>query len=275
MKNLNPNNLEIFRELFNWKDISDISEDIIKSLLEILGERKRKNYKLDCSWGYFKKCRILSPENTPLYFFKYVRDHYFPEVLAVHLTKNFFDPELGFQTYMTGIYHKSFWKFTSEIPYLMTNYIQGKDLTHHDVGKFKFTLGRMNYLHEVLCLYDVYDRHFIVQESQKLKRIDFGRAFENMHKKYLGFHDYLNNQDELRFYDEEYQEGYEYEKNLIRKNLTNKRSELAFLIRKIKNLTQDYELVEISPEPFINRLIDHWSRIGFLEDAAITQYEWI
>ncbi|MFO8018618.1 MAG: hypothetical protein R6U96_08285 [Promethearchaeia archaeon] len=272
---MNPHNKEMLQNLFLWKDISDISEEEIRGLLDLIEFNRNENFLLNCSWGYFKKCRILSLDNEPLFFLKYVREHYFPEVLALHLTKNFFDPELGFQIYVTGIYHKSFWKFKSEVPYLMTNYIQGTDLTNYEIKNFQFSLGRMNYLHEVLCLYDVYDRHFIVQDDGSLKRIDFGRAFENMHKKYLGFQDYLNAHKSIDFYDEEYQKGYHHEKKIIRENLKGKKAKLTSIMRRIKQLKQDYELIEVIPDRFINRLIDHWSRIGFLEDAAITQCEWI
>jgi hypothetical protein len=46
-------------------------------------------------------------------------------------------------------------------------------------------------------------------------------------------------------------------------------------MRKIKSLKYDFEVIQFEAEKFCNRLIDHWSRIGFLKEAEITECEWI
>ena len=61
---------------------------------------------MNCSWSYYKKCTVANLGNEPLLFFKYVREHYIEEILGLHLTKYFFDPELCFQNFLTGIEYK-------------------------------------------------------------------------------------------------------------------------------------------------------------------------
>lgn len=113
-----------------------------------------------------------------------------------------------------------------------------------------------------------------MRDDGSLCRIDFGRCFENLDKKYLGFHDYLKNKN-LDYNDDKFQNGYNFEKARIRENLKNKRKELIKIISQIKNLEKDYDVINFNPERFSNRLIDHWSRIGFLEDINITDYQWV
>jgi len=163
---------------------------------------------------------------------------------------------------------------TSEIPYLFTRFIKGKNISNYDITKFNFALGRQCFLHEVLSLYDVNDRHFILKNDNIIARIDFGRSFENMHKKYLGYNDYLE-EKEIDFLDEALQKGYKKEKEIIKKNLEGKENELAQFVRRIKMLHLDSELIFFPIERFVNRLIDHWSRIGFLNDMNITKIKWI
>jgi hypothetical protein len=188
------------------------------------------------------------------------------------MTKYFFDENLCFKKFATGLFTGK----RSPIPHITTVFEMGDDIGHKKYKHvdFKFYLGRQCYLHEVLSLYDVYDRHFIVREDHSLCRIDFGRCFENLHKKYLGFHDYLKDK-EIDFYDDEFQKGYLFEKEVIKKNLQNKKKGLNEVIREIKSLERDHDLIYLDPEKFVNRLIDHWSRIGFLADAKITECEWI
>lgn len=40
-------------------------------------------------------------------------------------------------------------------------------------------------------------------------------------------------------------------------------------------LNMDSELIFFPIERFVNRLIDHWSRIGFLNDMNLTKINWI
>jgi hypothetical protein len=266
-------NIAIFQKLFRWHNIEDVTKSTIHQMIKIINKSFNNSIEIDCSWGFYKNCKIYS-KKQPLYFFKYVREYYFSEVLGLHLTHYFFDPELCAPTCLTGLYIKEGLLRTTEIPYLFTSFIRGKNISNYDITKFKFELGRQCFLHEVLSLYDVYDRHFILKNDNIIARIDFGRSFENMHKKYLGFNDYLEEKD-LDFFDEELQMGYKKEKQIIRKNLEGKKSELAQFVRRVKMLHMDSELIFFPIERFVNRLIDHWSRIGFLNDMNMTKIKWI
>ena len=265
-------NIEILKDIFNWFSVSEISESEMKKLAEKMNLQLKHNILLKCTWSYYKKCTVFSLENKPLIFFKYVRENYFFEIFGLHLTKYFFDGELCFKNFLTGLYTAK----KKPIPYITTLFERGENIgaKKYNISDFKINLGRQCYLHEILSLYDVYDRHFIVRDDGSLCRIDFGRCFENLDKKYLGFHDYLK-QKHLDYYDQDFQKGLKFEKEKIRENLKDKRKELSDIIRKIKNLEKDYDLIYFDSEKFCNRLIDHWSRIDFLKDANITECEWI
>ncbi|MFX1452629.1 MAG: hypothetical protein ACFFCM_17460 [Promethearchaeota archaeon] len=263
-------NLEIVRSIFNWLEIEEHSEKEIKQMADRLKFPLEDKFLINCSWSYFKKCTVANLGNEPLLFFKYVREHYIEEVLGLHLTKHFFDPELCFKNFLTGIEYKK----KKAIPYITTTYERGDNIGHkkYNILDFKYQLGRQCYLHEVLCLYDVYDRHFIVRNDDSLCRIDFGRCFENLDKNYLGFDDYLKSKH-LDFHDAKFQEGYNFEKQKIRNNLENKKENLAEIIRNIRNLEKDYDLITIDPKKLCNKLLDHWSRINFVEDVNISECE--
>ncbi|MBD3254631.1 MAG: hypothetical protein GF383_06035 [Candidatus Lokiarchaeota archaeon] len=266
---MNSKNITIFQTIFNWEDIDDISEAEVQKLSAHLRTKLPDNFLMKCTWSYYKKCTIFTLEKEPVLFLKYVRDHYFFEVFGIHLTNKFFDPELGFKEYITGVYYKR-----KPLPFIMTSYEKGISINEVNATNYKYNLGRQCYLHKILSLYDVYDRHFIVREDDSVCRIDFGRSFENLHKKYLGFDDYLRKK-KFEFFDEEFQSGYQAEKEIVKENLAHKRSKLARIIRLIKTLEKDYVLVYFEADKFVNRLIDHWSKIGFLKEAKITQCEWI
>jgi hypothetical protein len=267
-------NLKIFTEIFNWFKLKDFSVSKIEQMITQLNNSFKDPIKVDCSWSYHKKCEVLNSKDEPIFFFKYVREYFFSEVLGLHLTHHFLDPELCATSYLAGIYIKKGTLKTSQIPYLFTSFVKGKDLSHFNIKEYKFPLGRQFYLHEILSLYDVYDRHFIVQDNDVIVRIDFGRSFENTHKKYLGFNDYLEDKG-ITFSDKEIQRGYAKEKEIIKHNLEGKGNELARFIRGIKNLHMDNELIFFPIERFVNRLIDHWSRIGFLEEINMEKVKWI
>jgi len=271
---MNQQNLMIFSEIFNWYELTDFSIPIIQQMIKKLNDSFNNLIKVDCSWSYHKKCEVLNSKDKPIFFFKYVREYYFSEILGLHLTHYFFDPKLCASSYLTGIYIKKGKLKTSEVPYLFTSFVKGRDITHYDIKKYKFPLGKQFYLHEILSLYDVYDRHFIVKDNNVIVRIDFGRSFENTHKKYLGFNDYLEDKG-IDLSDEELQRGYAKEKEIIKESLDGKKNELAQFVRKVKMLRMDSELIFFPIERFINRLIDHWSRIGFLNDMNLTKINWI
>jgi hypothetical protein len=270
---LNEKNVDLISRIFNWYDLGDLSEEEFYKMANKINFDLEKEIIFKCSFSYYKKCTVFSLNKTPLLFLKYVRENYFSEILGLHLTRYFFDPALCCDGYLTGIYQKGR-LIKQEIPYILTTYVEGEDISNYRLADFKHYLGRHYYLHHILSLYDVYDRHLIVRDDKSLCRIDFGRSFENMQKNYLGFADYfkVNGIDPS---DKQIQNGYEKEKEIVRKNLENKKYELAKIIRMIKELKDDRELIFFESPKFVNRLIDHWSQINFLDDMDLTKIEWI
>jgi len=271
---LNQENVEVIRNIFKWYNVKDISEEEIYKMANKIEKSLDNEIVIKSSFSYYKKYTIFSKKNkTPLFFLKYVREKYFLEVLGLHLTRFFFDPELCCDEYMTGIYEKGH-LIKRKIPYILTTYVEGKDISNYKINQFKYDLGRHYYLHQILSLYDVHDRHFIVRKDNNVIRIDFGRSFENLEKEYLGFSDYFKEKN-FDSSDETIQKGYNEEKRIIKNNLKKKKNELAKIIRMIKGLKEDYELIFFDPDKFVNRLIDHWSTIGFLNEMEMTKIKWI
>lgn len=265
---MNVKNIKILKEIFNWYSFLELTEKEIQICAEKLNSQLPENFLFNCTRKFHKKCEIFGLDRKPVLFLKYVRDKYVLEVLGLHIAKNFFDPELCFKNYLTGLYGEK-----KPVPYIMTTYEEGEHIGKYDIKKFKFLLGRQCYLHEVLSLYDVHDRHFIVKSEDSLCRIDFGLCFESIQKKYWGFLDYLKHKH-IDYDDVEFQKGYSFEKDLIINNLEGKQSDLNSIIRKINTLQRDNVIVVFYPDRFVSRLVDHWSRIGFLEDARLSQYDW-
>ena len=252
--------------MFNWITISDVSENEIFRMAEKLEYELDDNFLFKCTWSYYRKCTVFSLNKVPLLFLKYVREHYVEEILALHMTKYFLDPDLCFEKYLTGFLEKK----KKTIPFIMTTYEMGDNIGRYDIQEFKYLLGKQCYLHEILCLYDVYERHFIVRNRDSMCRIDFGRAFENLQREYLGFSDFLK-KIKIDYNDLEFQSGYQKEREIIKKNLESKENDLLNIIQKVKEMEEDYDLPMFHPKKFCARLIEYWERIGFLREMNITE----
>jgi len=263
---LDVHNIDILKDTFNWITISDVSENEIFRMAEKLDYELDDNFLFKCTWSYYRKCTVFSLNKVPLLFLKYVREHYIEEILALHMTKYFLDPELCFEKYLTGFLEKK----KNPIPFILTTYEMGDNLGRYDVREFKYLLGRQCYLHEILCLYDVHKRHFIVRNRDSMCRIDYGRAFENLQKDYLGFSDFLK-KIKLDMNDKDFQSGYHVERETIKNNLENKVPELLNLIQKVNMLEEDYDLPMFNPKRFCTRVIEYWEKIGFLREMNITE----
>lgn len=263
---MDAHNIEILKDAFNWITISDVSENEIFRMAEKLEYKLDDNFLFKCTWSYYRKCTVFSLNKVPLLFLKYVREHYIEEILAIHMTKYFLDPELCFDKYLTGFLEKK----KKPIPFIMTTYEMGDNLGRYDTLEFKYLLGRQCYLHEILCLYDVFERHFIVRNRNSMCRIDYGRAFENLQKEYLGFSDFMKT-IKLDINDKEFESGYHEEREIIKSNVENKVPELLNLIQKVNQLEEDYDLPAFNPKRFCNRLIEYWEKIGFLSEMNITE----
>ncbi len=262
---MSATNISILEKTFNWLIIDDLSKDQVKLISNKLKSPLDENFLFKCTWSHHKKCTVYSFNDNPLLFLKYVRDNFFQELLGLHLTTEIFDRELGFSKYIAGLLNKS-----KPIPYILTTYEEGEDIGNYEIDEFEFALGRQCYLHEILCLYDVFDRHLIVRNENLIFRIDFGRSFENVHKKYLGFSDYLHIK-KLSSSNTDFQSGYSFEKKKIINNILAKKRSFFSLMREIKKLETDYKLIYIDINQFYTRLIDYWNEIGFLKDADLTE----
>lgn len=267
---MNPRNLEIFERIFNWHPIDEVSDETVKELSRMMGIPLDEGFSMKSKWGYFKKYTISDPQDQPILFLKYVRAHYPEEILGLHLTRYFLDPELGFQEYYTGVLHKR----RKEVPFIITTFEQGDHVGNKDINEYKFQLGRLGYIHEILSLYDVEDRHFIVREDDSVCRIDFGRSFEHPERKYVGFKEYLAHK-KFGMNDPEFQAGYQEEKRTVKQNLQGKRTKLLDLMRNFKELRRDDEIVFKLMDRISNRVIDHWNKINFLEECNLTECQWI
>ncbi len=262
---MNVKNLSVLENMFNWLMLEELSNDQFNLISKKLNYPLENNFYFKCTWSYYKKCTFFSLNNTPLLFLKYVRDNFFFELFGIHLTSKIFDYQLGFSNYVGGLLGKK----KKAIPYILTTYERGESIKHHNINDYKFALGKLCYLHELLCLYDVYDRHLLIKNKNTICRIDFGRSFENLHKKYLGFSDYLKSK-KLDYNDVEFQKGYFIEKRVILNNVISRKEEFIQFIRNIKNLKIDYELIHFEPDKFHEQLIHYWYRIGFLKDVGIS-----
>jgi len=156
---LNNYNRDILENIFNWFSISDLSEIEIRKIADKLNFQLDDQFLFKCTWSYYRKCTVFSLNRVPQLFLKYIRENYIQELLALHLTKYFFDPELCFNNYLTGFFQNK----NKQIPYIATTYEMGDHIGRYDINEFRYLLGRQCYLQEILCLYDVYERHFIVR----------------------------------------------------------------------------------------------------------------
>ena len=114
---------------------------------------------------------------------------FFREILGLHVGIHFLDSELGPKRYLFGRWKREGKK---DKPILITTYVKGNPLKKHEVDDYLHALGRQYAFHQVLSLYDVDHRHFIVQKGI-VARIDFGMAFSNTHMAYQGFWDFHYN----------------------------------------------------------------------------------
>ena len=266
---LKSHNIEILKKILNWNNMEEISEIEIQNAAKKLQFPLGEDFLLKCSWNYYKKCTVFSLNKVPLLFFKYIREKYFLEVFGLHLAIFYFDNDLCFNNYLTGIFKKK-----KPIPYLITTYEMGVDIGKYKIVDYLFLLGRQCYLHEILSLYDVYERHFIVRNKDSLCRIDFGRCFENLERQYLGFHDFLKKVN-INFENLEFQKGYKFEQEKISSNVKKKKDKFIEIIRSIKNLEKDYILIDFDVGRFHERLIKHWQGTGFLNNINIAPSELI
>ena len=57
-------------------------------------------------------------------------------------------------------------------------------------------------------------------------------------------------------------------KKVILNNVISRKEEFIQLIKNIKNLKIDYEIIHFESDKFYDQLIQYWYRIGFLKDVG-------
>ena len=247
-------------ELLNVFHYLEIQGDITESNIhQILQKFKvpinKKELKVKAKWKKYKEIFVYDLQDKPLFFIKELwQPRFFREILGLHIAIHFLDKELCPSNYMFGKWNKNKKK---DIPILITSYVKGRDFKKKELENYYFALGRQWALHEVLSLYDVDWRHFIVQQGI-LIRIDFGRCFSNLDMEYQGFWDFQYKQLLKR---NAFHEGIEHEREIINKNLSRNTGHLRYLIDKLyslngyKNFFIDFDIAE-----FIDKVRTYWEK---------------
>nr|MDO8112657.1 hypothetical protein [Candidatus Sigynarchaeota archaeon] len=240
--------------LFHFIEIDGkITEGNIANILEKLEiSVDARDLKVKANWHMFKQFHVYNL-NQPLFFIKELwQPELFLEVLGTHMGIHFFDGDLCPKEYMFGI-----WKQEGKPskPIIITTYVKGPALKKNQFEPYLYELGRQYALHQVLSLYDVDWRHFIVQQGI-LVRIDFGKSFLELTKPYQGFWDMhfnvLKNSPAFR-------DGVDFEFSRIKNNLASVKNHLAFLMQKLealgnyRNFFLDFEM-----DKFLVNLKNYW-----------------
>ncbi|MBN2152602.1 MAG: hypothetical protein JW839_14205 [Candidatus Lokiarchaeota archaeon] len=206
-----------------------IAAGSLGSILERLDVRvDGRELKVKGIWHQFKQFHVYNMEGLPLFFIKELwQPEFLREIVGLHMAINYFDRELCPREYLFGVWKQEPRK---EKPILITTYVKGQSLKKNQMGQYLFELGRQHALHQVLCLYDVDWRHFIVQQGI-LVRIDFGKALDQLTIPYQGFADLRWN--ELRK-NAVFHDGVDYEFNRIKERVSSEKKHLSYFIDKIE-----------------------------------------
>ncbi|MHA1792277.1 MAG: hypothetical protein ACTSVI_06495 [Promethearchaeota archaeon] len=252
-------------KVLNYIEIEGkIDEDIV---LEIL---KRLDLTIDTSqvhvksyWHKFKQFDIYNVDKQPILFIKELwQPGFLREILGLHIGINFLDKELGPKKYLFGKWTRNNGKIK---PILITTYVKGKSLNKKKIKEHAHALGRQHAYHLILSMYDVHQRHFIVNQGTLL-RIDYGRAFTNLKIKYQGFWDFKHKY--LLKNVPAYKVGIEKEFKILENNLKNNKKHLLLLIELLENLGNGRNFfVDFDVPKFVNELKEYWKKNSPFEIA--------
>lgn len=258
-------NLTALGHLFNWLCVEDIDRTSVNAMAERLGKPLTTNdFRIELHWKLVDQYHVVDEKRQPLFHIKRVWErNYLREVLALHLGINVFDPELFVPNYVTGTYMAGFKKWKSPVPYIMTEFLHGKEV------KFSFKrnplsplwswLGRHYYLHMILSLYDVEPRHFlVVDEGTTVKRLDLGLALTKLDQKYDGFQKSFG--DDAIKQNTAFQKGVEFEREKVLHNLNTNRLLLNHTLNEFGQLEED-SIVDFNPGQLRLDLINYWGKM--------------
>ncbi len=260
---LDPDNIPRLALIFNWMSVTDIDEQNIFYMAQKLGiTLKSEDVWIKSTWNVYKQYTVFTVHTKELFFIKRLWEKYFlREILGLHLACYFLDPELFVFNYLTGTYSAGFWRKTPT-PYLMTIYVHGDDISPEFKRDSKNSLwywfGRHYYLHLILSLYDVENRHFkIASKDGTVKRLDLGLSFRHIDRNYDGFREYFG---ALRYEDNAlFQQGVQFEKELVSMRLSATRASFHRIMKGFTSLKQD-DLVDFDPDLFCRALKIYWDK---------------
>ncbi|MEX2681831.1 MAG: hypothetical protein Q6373_009525 [Candidatus Sigynarchaeota archaeon] len=226
----------------------------IANILEKLDVRvDGRALKIKGIWHQFKQFHVYNMEGIPLFFIKELwQPEFLREVIGLHMGIHFFDQELCPRKYMFGVWRQEPKK---EKPILITTYVKGQPLKKDQVRSYFHELGRQHAFHQVLSMYDVDWRHFIVQQGI-IVRIDFGKALDQLTIPYQGFSDLRWN--ELRK-NAAFHDGEAYEFKRIKERITTEKQHLSYFLEKLaaidnyRNFFIDFDVAALT-----TRLRNYW-----------------
>ncbi|MBD3188783.1 hypothetical protein GF325_18285 [Candidatus Bathyarchaeota archaeon] len=243
-------------DVFNYIEINgDIDDNIVLQLAEEMNlNHDFSEIKIKSHWHKFKQFSVYNIDDEPFLFIKELwQPEFFREILGIHIGTYFLDKELGVQDYLFGTWRKNRRK---EKPILVTPYVRGKKLKGEEHG-YMFGLGRQYAYHEVLSLYDVDWRHFIIQQGIVV-RIDFGRSFSNLDMPYQGFWDI--GYDKKLSQNAEFNRGVRFEMDRIAENIAKNRHHLSFLLDKMRSLESGKNFfIDFDMNIFLDELTFYWN----------------
>ncbi len=265
MLNFSTKNLTALGHLFNWLCVGDIDRLAVYAMAERVGKPlTTKDFRIELRWKLVDQYHVLDKKRKPLFHIKRVwEQNYLREVLALQLATRIFDPELFVPNYVTGTYLAGFKKWRMPVPYIMTEFLSGKEV------KFSFKkdpldplwqwFGRHYYLHVILSLYDVEPRHFLLMDGGTgVKRLDMGLAFTRLDQNYDGFQksfgDAAFEQNSL------FQKGIAIEREKVLHNLQTTRPSLCRTLGEFSQLEED-SIMDFNPGQFCQDLMNYWNRM--------------
>nr|MDO8088750.1 hypothetical protein [Candidatus Sigynarchaeum springense] len=227
----------------------------LANILEKLDVRMDgRELKIKGNWHQFKQFHVYNM-GLPVFFIKELwQPEFMREILGLHMGIHFFDQELCPRRYMFGVWKQEPKK---EKPVIITTYVKGQPLKKDQMESYFHELGRQHAFHQVLSMYDVDWRHFIVQQGI-IVRIDFGKALDQLTIPYQGFSELRWN--ELRK-NTAFRDGVEYEFKKIKEQVSSEKQHLSHLIDKIeaignyRNFFIDFDLGALT-----TKLRNYWHK---------------
>jgi hypothetical protein len=235
----------------NGEIIGDNLEKILKSFKSPI---ESTDVAMSCKWSKYKECNICTMNDEPLFFVKELwQPQFMREVLGVHLGM-LLDDQMSFNDYLFGMWNINEKK---QVPAIITPYLPGSPLKKKQFKQFKYQLGKQYAFHEILALYDVEWRHFILNENT-LSRIDLGRCFSNLDMKYQGFWSFKY-EKKLKG-DSQFEKGLEDEREILKNNIEKYSSDIKNLIGILEIVgKENNSLLDFNLEEFLPKLKKYWS----------------